>query len=164
MPKKRQIVPQNTIGGRIDIIIDELHINSKKLADLINISEGLLSDIRHGKVELSKRVIKGITRWITIEGKSINKYWLLTGEGEMFEHKYPEMVSESQAFYEKTIILEELLKRVKVIYEKGDIEARTRMMGTIDEIYDKILREEKQAITKKEASVNEGEDVRDKAG
>src|ERR1700756_4910300 len=54
----------------------------KKFAEIINISQGSLSDIENEKTKPSADTIVSITR-----NTDINPLWLLTDEGEMFNIK-----------------------------------------------------------------------------
>jgi hypothetical protein len=161
MSKKRQIMPINTIGGRIDIIIDELHINAKKFADMINISEGHLSDIRNSNAELSKRVVKSIIKNVIIQRRKINEQWLRTGEGEMFD-KNQLVIAEEVSEYQLPERLQELIQRLKTVYFNGTVDEKIKTYNTIDIIASEIdkRREAKEEDFKSASVSEEKKDIR----
>jgi transcriptional regulator with XRE-family HTH domain len=59
----------------------------KEFAPLIGISQGSLSDIENEKTKPSADTVVSIVRTTRI-----NPWWLLLDQGEMFDHKQPDMI------------------------------------------------------------------------
>jgi transcriptional regulator with XRE-family HTH domain len=69
------------IGKRLIKARAEIGLKQGEFADRIGISQGMLSDIEHENKPLTERNIKLIH--LTF---GVNREWLLTGQGEMFNH------------------------------------------------------------------------------
>lgn len=135
MPKKRVLMPANSIGGRLDKIIDYFRMNAKQFAMELNISDGHLSDIRQGNRKLSRKIIQGI--YIQF---GINENWLLTGEGDMLSRQWPLRVAEDKSPYGLTARLLEYVEKIKTVYYEGSIDERAKVMGTLDAVFDDVSR------------------------
>jgi transcriptional regulator with XRE-family HTH domain len=75
-----------TIGQRLRLFLDHLGIEQQELANTMNISKQVVSNAINGKTKYPKsdfliQLIEGYP--------SINLYWLLSGEGEMFTKNIP---------------------------------------------------------------------------
>ena len=68
-----------TVNERIKQIRQTLHKSQREFAKAIYVSNGYLSEIETGQKEVNKRLIHLIS-----SAFSVNKHWLLTGEGRMF--------------------------------------------------------------------------------
>ena len=128
-------MPENTIGGRLDKIIDYFHINAKQFASEIDISDGHLSDIRHGNRTLSRKVSYSI-----YVNYGINEHWLKTGEGEMFSHQWPLRMAEKSEPYGLTARLLKYMEKIKVVYYEGSLEEKAQVIGILDVVHDNISR------------------------
>ncbi|MDR1215192.1 MAG: helix-turn-helix domain-containing protein [Treponema sp.] len=69
------------IGKRLIKVRAEIGLKQGEFAERIGISQGMLSDIEHENKPLTERNIKLIH--LTF---GVNREWLLTGQGEMFNH------------------------------------------------------------------------------
>ncbi|MDR1218362.1 MAG: helix-turn-helix domain-containing protein [Treponema sp.] len=69
------------IGERLIKVRAEIGLKQGEFADRIGISQGMLSDIEHENKPLTERNIKLIH--LTF---GVNREWLITGQGEMFNH------------------------------------------------------------------------------
>jgi transcriptional regulator with XRE-family HTH domain len=69
------------IGKRLIKVRMEIGLKQGEFADRIGISQGMLSDIEHENKPLTERNIKLIH--LTFK---VNREWLLTGQGEMFNY------------------------------------------------------------------------------
>jgi transcriptional regulator with XRE-family HTH domain len=69
------------IGKRLVKVRMEIGLKQGEFADRIGISQGMLSDIEHENKPLTERNIKLIH--LTFK---VNREWLLTGQGEMFNY------------------------------------------------------------------------------
>jgi transcriptional regulator with XRE-family HTH domain len=136
MPKKRKIMPENTIGGRLDKIIDYFRLNAKQFANELNISDGHLSDIRHGKRNLSRKMLHAI-----YDQYGIDQNWLLKGEGEMLSHQWPLRLAENLESnrYGITKDMAVYLEKLKIIYREGSTDERARVLGLIKAVSDDIF-------------------------
>ena len=68
-----------TVNERIKQIRQTLHKSQREFAKAIYVSNGYLSEIETGQKEANARLIHLISTTY-----SVNKHWLLTGEGRMF--------------------------------------------------------------------------------
>jgi len=68
-----------SVNARIKEIRQHLKISQREFAKLIYVSYGYLSEIETGQKEVNNRLIHLIS-----SAFSVNKHWLLTGEGRMF--------------------------------------------------------------------------------
>lgn len=65
--------------GRLQILLQELHISQRQFAKRINLDAGYFSRILNGKVNPPDRIL------LLIENVfGVNKLWLEEGQGEMF--------------------------------------------------------------------------------
>jgi len=135
MPKKRVLMPKNTIGGRLDKIIDYFRMNAKQFAMELNISDGHFSDIRHGNRKLSRKIMQAIYLQF-----GINKNWLLTGDGEMLSHQWPLRIAEDRPPYGLTARILEYMEKIKTIYYEGSLDERAKALGTLDAVFDDVSR------------------------
>ena len=111
-----------TVNERIKEIRQQLNKSQREFAKIIYVSNGYLSEIETGHKEVNDRLIHLIS-----SAFSVNKHWLLTGEGQMFnntsEEKMERMTSlfnelypEFQDFILKQI--DELIELQNVRHEK----------------------------------------------
>jgi transcriptional regulator with XRE-family HTH domain len=85
-----------TKNERIKKIRNELGKSQREFAKEIYVSSGYLSEIETGHKDVNNRLIHLITSTF-----SINKHWLLTGEGEMYSTTPEEKLERiSRLFYE----------------------------------------------------------------
>jgi len=81
-----------TVNERIKEIRHTLNISQREFAQAVYVSYGYLSEVETGRKEVKDRLIHLIS-----SAFSVNKHWLLTGEGRMFnstpEEKMERMTS-----------------------------------------------------------------------
>lgn len=70
---------ENSIGGRLNLLIDNLGIKKVEFAQSINVDQSFISQITAGKRNPSDRTIADICRVF-----SVSEAWLREGIGEMF--------------------------------------------------------------------------------
>ena len=70
---------ENSIGGRLNLLIDNLGIKKVEFAQCINVDQSFISQITAGKRNPSDRTIADICRVF-----SVSEAWLREGVGEMF--------------------------------------------------------------------------------
>ncbi len=68
---------------RIIKIREAAGLSQEEFADKLELSRNFINQVENGKKNCSKRTISAICEKITINGKSINKEWLLSGKGEL---------------------------------------------------------------------------------
>jgi len=68
-----------TVNKRIKEIRNILNKSQREFAKAVYVSNGYLSEIENGQKEVNNRLIHLIS-----SAFSVNKHWLLTGEGRMF--------------------------------------------------------------------------------
>ena len=111
-----------TVNERIKEIRQQKNISQREFAKAVYVSNGYLSEIETGQKEVNDRLIHLISNTF-----SVNKNWLLTGEGQMFnstsEEKMERMASlfnelypEFQDFLLKQI--DELIQLQNIRHEK----------------------------------------------
>lgn len=71
---------KTTIAKRLEEFRVAMKLNQKKLAGLLEIQQGSYSDIKRGKVGVSKKIMK------KLEFLGLDLDWLLTGRGEMLKN------------------------------------------------------------------------------
>lgn len=71
------------MNDRIKQIIEKSGMKNTEFANTINVHQSYITRMVSGEKNPSSRVIDDICEKIKINGESINKDWLLTGEGNM---------------------------------------------------------------------------------
>lgn len=75
-------------GQRLQNLIIHFKMTTRDLAKMIGLSENTLYKINSGLNEMSDRTAAKICYFLAREkGVSVNRQWLLTGDGTMFEGK-----------------------------------------------------------------------------
>lgn len=70
--------------NRIIQIREMAGLSQEEFADKLELSRNFINQVENGKKNCSKRTISAICDKIIINGKSINKDWILSGTGGMF--------------------------------------------------------------------------------
>ena len=70
-----------TINKRIKEIRNTLNKSQREFAKVVYVSNGYLSEIETGQKETNDRLVH-----LIVSAFSVNKHWLLTGEGPMFNN------------------------------------------------------------------------------
>jgi transcriptional regulator with XRE-family HTH domain len=84
------------VSERIKKIRSTLNLSQRAFAKEVYVSNGYLSEIETGHKDINDRLIYLITSTF-----SINKHWLLTGEGDMYSTTPEEKLEKiSSLFYE----------------------------------------------------------------
>jgi len=68
-----------TVNERIKVVRSALKLSQRAFAKAVYVSNGYLADIELGHNEVKDRLVHLIS-----SAFSVNKHWLLTGEGRMF--------------------------------------------------------------------------------
>ena len=111
-----------TVNERVREIRRQLHKPQREFARAVYVSYGYLSEIETGQKEVNDRLVHLISNTF-----SVNKHWLLTGEGQMFnstpEEKmkrvtslFGELYPEYQEFVLRQI--DELIELQNIRHEK----------------------------------------------
>lgn len=78
----------NTQSERLKLLTIRLKLTTRELSRLIGMSENSLYKINSGLNDISNRTASKICYFLEQEkGVSVNRQWLLTGEGTMFDEK-----------------------------------------------------------------------------
>lgn len=101
------------IGDRIKQVRQHLHLNQKKFADAVGISQGNLSDIERGKFSPSVETIISVSRY-----SNISTDWLLKGTGPGPEDK-PLQVAQPK---ELSPIEREIIDKTRELDDEGKLE------------------------------------------
>ena len=83
-----------TINERIKEIRQQLNKSQREFAKIIYVSNGYLSEIETGHKEVNDRLIHLIS-----SAFSVNKHWLLTGEGQMFNNTSEEKMERMTSLF-----------------------------------------------------------------
>jgi len=83
-----------TINERIKELRCTLKLSQRAFAKAIYVSHGYLADIELGKNEVKDRLVHLIS-----SAFSVNKYWLLTGKGRMFNSTAQEKMERMTALF-----------------------------------------------------------------
>lgn len=109
------------IGQRLNILRNSLELSQKELAQQLNVQQGFINAIIHGKKGIGQKVLINISKGYP----NLNLRWLLTGEGEMwmFPNYYPHPKLESG-------IPDKLEEGVRIEYAnaEGQLEAMQRRL------------------------------------
>ncbi len=117
----------NFLGDRLRQWRKSLPLKSFELAELIDISQGSLSDIENNKSLPSADTIAKIHL-----NTNINIIWLLIGQGPMkrgSENAVAPMAYEESAEYGEDPKLKDLIEKLVRIYNQGDPEKRAHLFG-----------------------------------
>jgi len=111
-----------SVSKRIKEIRQGLRISQREFAKAIYVSYGYLSEIETGQKEANDRLIHLIS-----SAFSVNKHWLLTGEGRMFNstseeklEKVTNLFNELYPEYQDFVLrqIDELIELQNIKYEK----------------------------------------------
>ncbi len=122
--------PTNFLGDRLRQWRKSLPLKSFELAELIDISQGSLSDIENNKSLPSADTIAKIHI-----NTNINIIWLLIGQGPMKRSGNNKMAAdapmaqEESAEYGEDPKLKDLIDKLVRIYNQGDPEKRAHLFG-----------------------------------
>ena len=83
-----------TVNNRIKEIRNILNKSQREFAKAIYVSNGYLSEIETGQKEVNNRLIHLIS-----SAFSVNKHWLLTGEGRMFNDSSEERMERMASLF-----------------------------------------------------------------
>jgi len=108
------------IGKRLNAFRIDLGISQISLSEILEVRQGYLNQVIHGKKGISAKVIINITRAY----KDLNLRWLLTGEGEMWETQNVSDPVLDMLANGKADVLEE---SVRVEYLKPDADIHRRL-------------------------------------
>jgi len=144
MSRKKCLLNENSLGGRLRLFRE---MNNHKLipfAKLLGISHGSLSNIENNKTKPSADPLGAL-----IHKTNINIYWLFTGEGNPFidrsiskkvieEVPISEMLSMTNTVLEsETVYSETLAANIKSSFKALELERRT---STLEEKYDQLTK------------------------
>lgn len=76
-------------GERLNMLMNALNLTQVTLAQMIELSQGYVSQLLSGKRRLSRQVLQNITKNIP----NANVHWLMTGVGDMLTEYSDEMTS-----------------------------------------------------------------------
>ena len=122
--------PTNFLGDRLRQWRKSLPLKSFELAELIDISQGSLSDIENNKSLPSADTIAKIYL-----NTNINIIWLLIGHGPMKRANDNKMAAEAPMAFEENSEygddpkLKDLIGKLVRIYNQGDPEKRAHLFG-----------------------------------
>ena len=60
-------------------LMDENNLKAKDLADMLQVSKGLISDILHYKKGLSKEIIRSLANYFKVSQEAFNRFYELKG-------------------------------------------------------------------------------------
>lgn len=122
------------MNTRIEKIIKESGLKKVQFANTVGIDQSYVTKLISGEKTPSDRVIDDICEKITIDGKKINKEWLLTGNGDMFPKRTREQ--EIGIFADEVMDLpdEDFKKRLIIALSKLDEKHWKALEDIIDEI------------------------------
>lgn len=133
----------NKIGERIKKARKRAGFTQEALAEKLGIAYPTLN-----KYEKSHRTPDSalLSRMVTI--LDCDAGWLLTGEGSVDSHDMgidKQIASESIAEYEASMPrLAALIEKLVSIYNDGDLDEKSRMMGTIEALHDEIQKKKEE--------------------
>ena len=138
------------IGNRFNTLYDELKTNQRHFAEAIGYSQATLSRLEAGKISLTKKMKRAISR----EYPHINVAWLETGKGPMLLEESPSLdeftVKESGAKYSAIIAghkvtereLDILIKMLTVLRGKWKGKYEISLHQNIESFYTATLAEQ----------------------
>lgn len=109
------------MNERIKEVRKAKKLSQEKFADNLNLSQNHLSSLENGKRAITDRIVNDICKTY-----NVNKSWLLTGEGEMFEDPLAPFVikdEELKEFFKDFLamdksIQEDIINLVKKVKKK----------------------------------------------
>lgn len=113
-------------GARFESLIEALNLTQTSIAQILGISQPLVSQMVRGSRNISRRVL----HFITNNYPDVNVRWLMTGEGEMFLEK---KVAEPGVL---TGVMEPM-----AVYETGKGEGRLEYLERKVEEFERRLRD-----------------------
>ncbi len=126
---------KNTIGNRIEILIEKLGLNKGEFAKKADISQSLISNIISGNNGPSRATVNLICNTY-----HVNKTWLRTGEGEMFDNEYKSEAL-NQTFY---IQGDEMLTQEEAIFMGSYRQLTSQNRIVIRATVDSMIKTQKQ--------------------
>lgn len=133
MSSKKFVIDKKILGQRIRLVRKENRLTQKDFAKIIGISQSHLCGIERGKVNISQLALS------MIEAKlSINKHWLLTGEGPKYIEEQKRRIAEAGVTYFDTIT-QKILELLEGMTEerKREILRYIEKESLIDELLEK---------------------------
>lgn len=125
------------MNNRLNRILQESGLKKIAFAERINVHQSYVSKMISGEKTPSERLIDDICEKIIIDGKQINKDWLVTGNGEMYKSR-----TRNQEIYAFTA---DVMKDVDESFRKRFINALSRLderdWKAIEKIVDELNKE-----------------------
>lgn len=122
-------IMENSIGYRLQQVIDDKMLSGARFAKEIGVSPQLLNAYLRNDRNPSSKVLK----LISIRFPEINNRWLLTGEGDMMENRQPSIFPEWETIGDERNKDSNITSRLL-----GIIERQQETIDQLSEAVDKI--------------------------
>lgn len=123
---------------RLNKILEESGLKKVKFAEKINVHQSYITKMISGEKTPSERLIDDICEKIIIDGRQINKDWLLTGNGEMYRSR-----TRNQEIYAfATDLMEDVDESFRKRFVKALSKLDERDWKAIEKIVDELKKED----------------------
>lgn len=127
-----------TIGERLRLVRNELHVTQQKMADTLHVKRQTIAAYEIGANGMSDRTIAGIC-----DAYGVNEIWLRTGEGEMLANRDRPVVEEISAFLADVIADKPGNVRQRLVYALAKL--TDDQWDALDKMLDQMIEDMRKA-------------------
>ena len=133
---------------KIEELLHHFRMEQKDFAEKCDFDPTIISHIKNGKIGISKRVFNKIITTFP----EVNKEWLLSGEGNMFQHSINQTIIEGNNVQTGTNIVGNNIENCQNIGNNNDV---TNIMSTLLAEKDERIKEKDERIKEKDERIKE---------